>query len=153
MWLKNRQLNALDVLVCFEVELGREALTALGADNGTERMVSTVQCRKGRDVPNLQVDGPNMPLHQTGARLETALAPVYIVPNALGLSTADPLDVLVGVDGRRGASGRGRWGGFVLGRKRGRGGGGWGLRRASGGVRVAREIAAVTGAGWCWLRV
>jgi len=80
----------MDVLVCFEMELGREALTALRADNRA----------------NLQVNGPNVPLHQTRARLETTLIPICIVPNAFGLSTADPLDVFVGVDGRRGTGGR-----------------------------------------------
>jgi len=40
-------LASVDILVCFEVELGREALAALRADNRT----------------NLQVNGANMPLH------------------------------------------------------------------------------------------
>jgi hypothetical protein len=57
------------------------------------------------DVPNLQVNGPNVPLHQARARLETALIPTCVVPNALGLSTAGPEDVFVGIDGRRRASG------------------------------------------------
>jgi len=58
-------LAGVNVLVCFEMELGRETLTALGADNRA----------------NLQVDGPNMPLDQARTRLETALVPVCIVPN------------------------------------------------------------------------
>jgi hypothetical protein len=124
----------MNVLVCFEMEFGREALTALRADNRA----------------NLQVNGSNVPLHQTRARLEATLIPICIVPNALGLSTADPLDVVVGVDDRRGAGSRGLRR-FVLGGKRRRGGGNGCLRRASGGVRVVREIAAVTGARRCWV--
>ena len=30
----DNKTDVLDVLVCFEVELGRKALTAVGADNG-----------------------------------------------------------------------------------------------------------------------
>jgi hypothetical protein len=127
----------MNVLVCFEMELGREALTALRTDNRAY----------------LQVNGPNVPLHQTRARLETTLIPICIVPNALGLSAADPLDVVVGVDGRRGTGGRRRLRRFVLGGKRRRGGGDGRMRRASGGVGVVREITAVTGARWCWLWV
>jgi hypothetical protein len=84
-----RLLASVNILVCFEMELGREALTALRADNRA----------------NLQVNGPNMPLHQTRARLETTFVPTRIVPNTLGLSTTNPLDVFVSVDDRRGACG------------------------------------------------
>jgi len=47
-------LSGVDILMCFEVELGRKALTAVRADNGA----------------NLQVNRSNVPLHQTRARLE-----------------------------------------------------------------------------------
>jgi len=86
-------LASVDILMRFEVELGRKTLTALGTDHRA----------------NFQVDGPDMPLYQAGTRLKTALNPVCIVPNALGLSTTDPLNVFVGIDGRRGTgSGRRR---------------------------------------------
>jgi hypothetical protein len=127
----------VNVLVCFEMELGREVLAALRADNGT----------------NLQVNRPHMPLHQTRARLKTALVPTCIVPNTLGLSTTAPLDVLVGVDGGRGAgSGRGL-DRVVLGGKRRRGRSRGCLRRASGGMGVAREVAVMVRAGRCWVRL
>ena len=32
-----KKIDALNVLMCFEMEFGREALTALRADNGAER--------------------------------------------------------------------------------------------------------------------
>ena len=94
-----------------------------------------------------------MPLHQTRARLETALVPVCIIPNTLGLSTANPLDVFVGIDGRRGAGGGRRLHGLVLGGKSRRGGSRGRLRRASGGMRVAREVAVVKRSGGCWVGV
>jgi hypothetical protein len=84
-------LAGVDVLMCLEMELGREALTALRADNGA----------------NLQVNGPNMPLHQTRARLEATLVPTCVVPNTLGLSASNLLDIFVGVD-RSGGAGGGR---------------------------------------------
>jgi hypothetical protein len=132
-----RLLAGVNVLMCFEMELGREILTALRADNRA----------------NLQVNSSNVPLHQTGARLETTLNPACIVPNTLGLSTANPLDVVVGVDGhRRAGSGR-RLRGLVLGGKSGRGRSGGCPRGASGGMRVARGVTVVTGAGGCWVGV
>jgi len=120
-------LASVDILVCFKMELGREALTTLRADNRA----------------NLQVNGPNMPLHQTRARLETALVPTCIVPNTLGLSTTNPLDVIVGVDDRRGA-GSGRLRRLVFGGKGRRRRCRRCMRRASGGMRVVGEVAAVT---------
>jgi len=122
-------LAGMNILMSFEMELGREALTALRADNGA----------------NLQVDGPNMPLHQARTRLETALAPICIIPNTLGLPTTAPLDVFVGVDNRRGAGSRRGLRRLVLGGKRRRGRGSGCLRRASGRVRVVGRVAAVTG--------
>jgi hypothetical protein len=116
--------------MCFEMELGRETLTALGADNGA----------------NLQVNSPDVPLYQTRTRLEATLMPTCVVPNTLGLSAGNPLDVIVGVDGC-GGTGGGRLRRFILG---GEGGGGRSLRRrwrASSGVGVAREVAGVTGVG------
>jgi hypothetical protein len=35
--LGNKQMDALNVLVCFEMEFGREVLAALRADNGAGR--------------------------------------------------------------------------------------------------------------------
>lgn len=43
-------LAGMNILMGFEVELGRETLTALRADDGA----------------NFQVNSPDMPLHQTG---------------------------------------------------------------------------------------
>jgi len=123
-------LAGVDVLMCLEVELGREALTTLGADNRA----------------NLQVNGPNVPLHQTRARLKTTLFPVCIVPNTLGFSTVSPLDVLIGVDDSGGASSGRRLRRLILGGK------GWGrgrgrcLGRTPSRVRVARSITAMLGA-------
>jgi hypothetical protein len=128
-------LAGVDVLMCFEVELGRKALTAVRADNRA----------------NLQVNGPNMPLHQTRARLETALVPTCIVPNTLGLSTTNPLDVIVGVDDRRGAGSRRGLHRLILGGKRRRGRSRGRLRRASGRIRVVRGVAAVIGARGRWV--
>lgn len=124
-------LAGVNVLVCFEMELGRKALTALRADNGA----------------NLQVDGANMPLHQARARLETALSPICIVPDTPGLSTTDPLDIFVGVNCRWGAGSGRRLCRLILGGKGGRGRGSRCLGRAPGGMRVAREVAAVIGTG------
>jgi hypothetical protein len=119
-------LAGVDVLMCFEMKLGRKALAALRAGNRAD----------------LQVNGPNMPLHQTRTGLETTLVATRIVPNTLGLSTANFLDVIVGVD-RCGGAGCGGLRRLILGGK-GRRGRGWrGLRRASGGMRVVREVAAV----------
>jgi hypothetical protein len=132
-----RLLAGVNVLMCFEMKLGREALTALRADNRA----------------NLQVNSSNMPLHQTGARLETTLNPACIVPDTLGLSTANPPDIVVGVDGRRGAGSGRRLHGLVLGgksRRRWSRGCPWG---ASGGMRVARGVTVMMGAGGCWVRV
>jgi hypothetical protein len=121
-------LAGVDVLMCLEVELGREALTAVRADNRA----------------NLQVDGPNMPLHQTRARLKTALVSACVVPNAFGLSPRNFLDIVVGVDGCGGASG-GRLRRLIFGGK-GRGGRCRGcLRRTPSGVGVVGEVAVVTG--------
>jgi len=130
-------LTSMNILVCFEVELGREALTALRADNRA----------------NLQVNGPNVPLHQTRARLETAFAPTWIVPNTLGLSAANPLDVIVGVDRRWGAGGGRRFSRLVLCGKGRRGRSRRRLGRAPSGMRVAREVAAVIGARGVWVGV
>ena len=94
-----------------------------------------------------------MPLHQTRARLETTLIPTCIVPNTLGLSTDNPLDVVVGIDGRRGAGSGRRLHGVVFGGKSRRGGRRRRLWRASGGMRVAREVTVVAGAGGCWMGV
>jgi hypothetical protein len=128
-------LASMNVLMCFEMELGREALTALGTDNRA----------------NLQVNSSNMPLHQTGARLEATLIPTRIIPNTLGLSTAGPLDVGVGIDCRRGAgSGRGLHR-LVLGRKSRRGGSRGRRRGAAGGMRVAGEVTMVKRVGGCWV--
>jgi len=48
----NRRVYALDVLMCFEMELGREALTTLRADDRAERVNKSskwgVQCSNGR---------------------------------------------------------------------------------------------------------
>jgi hypothetical protein len=121
-------LASVDILMCFEVELGRETLTALRTDNRA----------------NFQVDGSNVPLHQTGTRLETALIPVCIIPNTLRLSAANPLDVVVGVDGRRGARSGGRLLRLVLGREGRRGRGRRCMRGTSSGIRVAGGIAVVT---------
>lgn len=90
-----------------------------------------------------------MPLHQTGTRLETTLNPACIVPDTLGLSTVNPLDVFVGIDGHRGAGSGRRLHGLILGGKSRRGGCRGCLRGASGGMRVARGITVVTGAGGC----
>jgi hypothetical protein len=123
-------LAGMDVLVCFEVELGREALAAVRADNRA----------------NLQVNGPDMPLHQTRARLKTTLVPACVVPNALGLSPSNFLDIIVGVDGCGGAGG-GRLRRLIFG---GKGRGGRRRRRlrgAPGGVRVVGEVATVKGVG------
>jgi len=95
------------------------------------------------DVPNLQVNGPNMPLHQTRARLETALIPTCIVPNTPGLPTTGPLNVIVGIYGRRGAGSGRRLGRLILGGRRRRGRRRGRLWRASGRMRVAGEVAAV----------
>jgi hypothetical protein len=119
-------LTGVNVLMCFEVELGREALTALWADNGA----------------NLQVNSPHMPLDQTRARLETTLVPTCVVPNTLGLSTGNLLDVFVGVDGCGRASSR-RLGRLILGGKGRRRGSSGGLWRTSGGMRVVGEVAVV----------
>lgn len=118
------------VLMCLEMELCRETLTAFSTDNRA----------------NLQVDGPDMPLHQTGTRLETTLIPAYIVPDTLGLSAASPLDVLVSVDGRRGAGSGRRLCRLILAGKGRRGRSTRRPRRASGGMRVAGGIATVTSA-------
>jgi len=123
-------LASMDILVCFEVELGRKALTAVRAD----------------DRANLQVNGPNVPLHQTRTRLKTALVPACVIPNALGLSPVNFLDIFVGVDGCGGAGG-GRLSRLILGGKGRRGGSQRGLRRAPSGIRVVREVATVTGVG------
>jgi hypothetical protein len=124
-------LAGVNVLMCFEMELGREVLTALRADNRA----------------NLQVNSSNMPLHQTRARLETTLIATCIVPNTLGFSTDDPLDVVVGIGGRRGTGSGRRLRGLVLGGKSRRGGRRGRLWRASGRMRVTREVTVVTGTG------
>lgn len=85
-----------------------------------------------------------MPLHQTGTRLETALIPVGIIPNTLGLSAANPLDVVVGVDGRRGARSGGRLLRLVLGREGRRGRSRRCLRGTSSGMGVTGRITVVT---------
>jgi hypothetical protein len=130
-------LASVDVLMCLEMELGREALTALRTDNRA----------------NLQMDGSNVPLHQTRARLKPALSPTCIVPNTPGLSTTHPLDVIVGIDGRRGTGSGRRRGRVILGGRRRRGRCRRRQRRASGGMRVAGEVAAVTGTRGCWVGV
>jgi hypothetical protein len=132
-----RLLASVNILVCFEMELGREALTALRADNRA----------------NLQVNSSDMPLHQTRARLETTLIPAWIIPNTLGLSTASPLDVTISVDGCRGAGSGRRLHGLILGGESGRGGSRRRLRRASSGMRVTRQVTVVKGAGGCWVGV
>lgn len=86
-----RLLASMDVLVRFEVEFGSKALTTLAADNGT----------------NLQVNSPNVPLHQARTRLETTLIPTCISPDTLGFTPGQSFDVIVGVSSRWGAgSGR-----------------------------------------------
>lgn len=110
------------------MELRRETLTTLRTDDGA----------------NLQVDRSNMPLHQAGTRLEAALITTCIVPNTLGLSTAQPLDVLVGIDCRRWTGSGRRLHRLIFGGKRGRSRGRRGLRRASGGMRVVGRIPVVT---------
>jgi hypothetical protein len=127
-------LASVDVLVCFEMELGREALTALRTDNGA----------------NLQVNSPNMPLHQTRTRLESTLIATCVVPKTLGLSATNSLDVIVGVD-YRGGAGSGRLRRLVFGGKGRRGRSRGRLRRATGGIRVVREVAAVAGVRGKWL--
>jgi hypothetical protein len=122
-------LAGVNVLMCFEMELGREALTAVRADNRA----------------NFQVNRPNVPLHQTRARLETTLNPTCAVPNTLGLSATHPLNVIVGVhDCRR--TGSGRLCRLVLGRQGRRGRCRRCRGRAPGGMRVAGEVARVAGA-------
>lgn len=91
------------------------------------------------------MNSPDVPLHQTGTGLETTLIPAWIVPNTFRLPTANPLDVLVGVDSCRGAGSRRRLGQLILilGGKRRRGRCRRCLRRASCGMRVAGEVAVV----------
>jgi len=87
-----------------------------------------------------------MPLHQTRARLESTLVPAWVIPNALGLSAADLLDIIVGVDGSGGAGG-GRLCRLIFGGKGRRGRSRRGLRRAPCGIGIVGEVAAVTGVG------
>jgi hypothetical protein len=126
----------VNVLMSFEMELGRETLPTLRADNGA----------------NLQVNSPNVPLHQTGAGLEATLIPTCVVPDTLGFSTTNPLDVIVGVDSCRGAGGGRRLRRLILGGKCGRGRG-RSMRGTSSGMRVVGEIATVTGTRGWWVGV